>query len=135
MDMDVTETCYNIESALAKTDVQPPSTATTPEPAPDKLPNGATRLVRALADFGSSRSLCAPNIISDERQLSRFTTKWMAKGGRFETIGTAPLYFKLPAFTTNRVVQHNFYVTAPGAEKHGYEFIISRDLILALAEF
>lgn len=102
--MDVTETCYNIESASAKTDVQPPSTATTPAPAPGaknhvttellvavKLPNGATRLVRALADFGSSRSLCSHDIIPDERQLSRFPTKWMTKGGRFETIGTSPL--------------------------------------------
>ncbi|EGZ25393.1 hypothetical protein PHYSODRAFT_486215 [Phytophthora sojae] len=55
MDVEVTETCYNIE-------------------------DGKTRLVRALASFGSSRSLCSYELLPDLRTLTRYTTKWLTKG-------------------------------------------------------
>ncbi|DBA04493.1 TPA: hypothetical protein N0F65_011041 [Lagenidium giganteum] len=116
MDIDTGESCYNIDVEPVLTNSK--SRATPAPPLADKEPvttellvsiplgEGKTRLVRALADFGSPRE-------GSSKPLEH-------------------LRCASSEFTTNRVINHNEFVTASSAPIRGYDMILGRELILKL---
>ena len=56
------------------------------------------------------------------------STKWLMKGGMFETTGTCRLDLTLPEFYTNHVISWKIHVDNTNVPHH-YDMLIGRDLM------
>ncbi|DBA05169.1 TPA: hypothetical protein N0F65_005019 [Lagenidium giganteum] len=71
IDLEVTETCYLVTNEPTP---KPQTTATTELLVALPMPSGKQRMVRALADFGSSRSLCDYAVVPEPSVTTKFPT-------------------------------------------------------------
>ena len=91
---------------------------------------GVPKVVRCLLDTGSSGCILLNEFTTGYGAVKAETTKWMTKGGIYQTTKKCKLPFKLVEFDMQTTVNWEFHVDETSkSESSNYDMIVGRDLL------
>ena len=84
---------------------------------------------RVLLDSGCGATLINKSLLSKLKIKQTPPTKWVTKGGEFNTSKKCEVFFTLPAFHEHREIKWNCFVEESNPNSNSYDIIIGRDLL------
>jgi len=85
-----------------------------------------TKALKVLLDSGASTSLVQASAVKKLRHKKTRSETWTTAAGTFQTTHTTDVEFKLPEFSSSRIIKANFHIM----ENHiKYDMILGRDIL------